>query len=207
VFLSMIGWERDAQTGEYSFDKESRWVQLLGKEGLAELRKNVLVAPDIYGAHSVVRGGETHEATSKIHHKILVSGPAAIAGTSFNFSAAADKQSEQLVVFLDPKVVEFVRSLHDGLKEAGAKTLQWAVSRRSQRQNEPEAAEHYAKTGGNNREAEQIIVMARAAFRKRDNCDDMAKLAPRRFRAAGAQASKAPPPPPALFVRPKPRTN
>jgi hypothetical protein len=40
--------------------------------------------------------------TSKIHHKLMAAGAVATLGTSFNFSKAADRNTEQVLVTIDP---------------------------------------------------------------------------------------------------------
>jgi len=87
-----------SKDGKLSDTQDCRWKKLLGAQ-YQEFQDNIRSGPDIYGTHHYTDAqGKDIEVTSKIHHKMLKIGEAAIIGTSFNFSANAEKNNEQILV-------------------------------------------------------------------------------------------------------------
>ncbi|MBL7716914.1 MAG: hypothetical protein JNL01_15730 [Bdellovibrionales bacterium] len=111
VFLAMSGMELQGEgdSKRYVEIPNSKWIELMGKEGFEEFRKSIRIAPRIYGTKSVQVGDKSFQVTSKIHIKELVTGDEgariAIIG-SFNFSEGAESNQEYIASFRDAYVAE-----------------------------------------------------------------------------------------------------
>ena len=91
-----------------------RWSDVVD---IKTFRTKIQVAPREYGMHRVIVEGEPSpvEVSSKIHHKVLLSGDISILGTSFNFSESALSNQEQLVAIKDPRISEAAEAMFQGL--------------------------------------------------------------------------------------------
>jgi hypothetical protein len=117
-FLSMSGYEleKDAEGNKrYVEVKDSPWKKALGDKGFTDLQDGIRMPPEVYGNHKVKIGEETIDLSSKIHHKVVVSGRVANAGTSFNYSSAAQSNQEQFVVVADEGLADEMRGAIDWL--------------------------------------------------------------------------------------------
>lgn len=132
-FLKMTGQElqKEGDIKRYVELPDSPWRKTLGEKQLAELRKTIRIAPREYGTNRVRIGEEVFEATGKLHHKMLISGDAAVMGTSFNFSTGAETNQEQLAIFFDREMANDGR----GIVEALAKNSERSVFEETQRRN------------------------------------------------------------------------
>ncbi|OFZ18634.1 MAG: hypothetical protein A2X94_01720 [Bdellovibrionales bacterium GWB1_55_8] len=132
-FLKMSGLElqKEGDTKHYAELAESPWRKTLGEKQLDELRKNIRIAPPEYGTHHIKANGEALEATGKLHHKMLISGDAAIMGTSFNFSTGAETNQEQLVVFVDREMADDGRSIVESLAVKSERSVYEETVRRN----------------------------------------------------------------------------
>jgi hypothetical protein len=101
----------------YFEDPQNSWVTSLTSDQLHQIRGQVKVAPSSYGIRIYKFGKQPLTVTAKIHHKVMATGPYAIVGTSFNFSKGAEENNEQLLVFRDKKVVQFVHGMTEWLFE------------------------------------------------------------------------------------------
>jgi phosphatidylserine/phosphatidylglycerophosphate/cardiolipin synthase-like enzyme len=86
-----------------------RWAGLLG-DRIQSFHDSIRVAPAVYGTHMV----NGVQVTSKIHHKMILTGPALITG-SFNFSESALKNQEYIMVIVDPYFKAKAEAMFDGL--------------------------------------------------------------------------------------------
>ena len=86
--------------------------------------------------------GKVYPVTAKIHHKMMATGPFAIVGTSFNFSQSAEQNNEQILVFKDKNLVQFVGGVTEWLsKDSRASVYEEALLRKSRQQSPAEASE------------------------------------------------------------------
>ena len=137
-FLKMSGLKRLDDVGEmkvtkFEEDPASPWVQLLDKKNLNDLRSKVRIAPKIYGNSWVSFQGKKYEVSSKIHHKLMAAGEFAIVGTSFNFSEGAESNNEQILVFRDPMMVQFVHGVAQELSQKSSASVFQEAQRRNKK--------------------------------------------------------------------------
>ncbi len=109
---------------------EGKWGKKLGKKRLAELRKNIRVAPDVYGTFVAQTPDGPVKLTAKLHHKIMVSGQVAIGG-SFNFSVGAENNQEYIFAFFDAEV----RQRYEGIVRTLARHSRASVTEEALRRN------------------------------------------------------------------------
>ena len=139
-FLAISGLQRIKNSkGQNEYvDVESPFRDVLGKDGLAKLRKNVRIAPWYYSAAKVEIDGISYDINAKIHHKILSTGPFAIVGTSFNFSDSAQKNNEQILVFKNKDLVKDVDGMTRWLAEQSTRSVFEEALRRNKYVSIPE---------------------------------------------------------------------
>ena len=123
IFLKMSGLELirsedKAIPPKYLELKESDWRKLLGDKQFEELKRQIKTAPKIYGQRYVTIDGKKVKLTSKIHHKLLITGPegqkVTITG-SFNFSTGAESNQEYVLIVYDQKVSKDLEGAMDYL--------------------------------------------------------------------------------------------
>jgi len=113
--ISGLGVERSVdedgkKTKTYFELKENRWLDLLGKKAYDELKKQIRVAPKIYGMRSFkLSDGTSVSVTGKIHHKLVSVGRFSTAGTSLNLSKGALGNNEQVVLTSSKRIGSEVR--------------------------------------------------------------------------------------------------
>lgn len=132
-FLKMSGWTQQ-QVGDKKIYVESpvdQWRQSFSPRHFSNLRNRIYVAPRIYGNSYVEVKGKKHHVSAKIHHKILSTGDFSVVGTSFNFSDAAEKNNEQILLFRDPKIAEIVNGMTKWLTNNSRKTVTDEARRRN----------------------------------------------------------------------------
>ena len=115
-FLIMSGLRREIDPTKqqgYFPDPANPWVQGLSARQLRSVQQKVFVAPKIYGNNHVNVPGQATKVkvNAKIHHKILATPRFAIVGTSFNFSAGAESNNEQILVFRDDQMSQAVSGM------------------------------------------------------------------------------------------------
>lgn len=139
VFLEMSGLKLQRSKNKETPPKyleipNSPWKKLLGEERLEELRKHIRTAPPEYGNHHVSVGGQNVEVSSKIHHKILITGDPSdsrltVTG-SFNFSAGAESNQEYILVTNDERISTELDSAVDELyKNSENSVFEEAIAR------------------------------------------------------------------------------
>jgi hypothetical protein len=138
VFLSIAGYrmQDDGTTKGYVKipDDENKWLQALGKSDYATLQKNLRIAPEIYGNHFVKTPDGFLKITSKIHHKLMVSGePGRQVGIfgSFNFSQGAENNQEYIVAIQDEEVNAKLQGIVEWLSERSPRTVGQETQRRN----------------------------------------------------------------------------
>ncbi len=111
-FLNMSGYElkTDGDKKQYVEIPDSEWRKALGEDGFKAFRDSIRMPPPEYGNHKVKVDGQSVDVSAKIHHKVIISQDAVNAGTSFNFSAAAQSNQEQFVVVVDRGVADEMRA-------------------------------------------------------------------------------------------------
>lgn len=136
-FLKMSGYKREGSNAKknlhFSIDPENPWMKSLTPEQMTALRKNVRVAPLVYGKTNVNLNSVNYEVTAKIHHKLMSMGDYAVIGTSFNFSEGAEKNNEQVLIFRDPKLAGIVRGITAELAAASPRSVAEAAELRNAR--------------------------------------------------------------------------
>ncbi|MCC6276812.1 MAG: hypothetical protein IT289_02725 [Oligoflexia bacterium] len=131
-FLSMSGFERDPETKEYRENKKSPWFKLLGEEGIKKLRSEIFVSPLNYREFQVpLLDGTTVKVAAKVHHKLLIVGPVTTLGSSYNQSANADNNQEQILIWLDPELADISRGAYEGLRRQARQTVAEVVQRKN----------------------------------------------------------------------------
>jgi phosphatidylserine/phosphatidylglycerophosphate/cardiolipin synthase-like enzyme len=139
-FLSMSGFQLtgDGKVKSYAEIPDSRWKTAMGDQ-FEKLQNSIRMPPSIYGNHVVEVDGEKLKVSSKIHHKVLVSGRAVSAGTSFNYSAAAQSNQEQFVVVVDQGIADEMRGATTYLYQNSPRSVaQEAVLRNQRKDFEPD---------------------------------------------------------------------
>lgn len=141
-FLRMTGLEliRDENKEippRYQEIQDSRWRKELGEAEFTQLRRNVRVAPDVYGMHNFTLNNETYPVTSKIHHKLLITGTTkdrlAVTG-SFNFSKGAESNQEYILMVKDERIVKELDGAADFLyKQSKGSVFEEALARNHRR--------------------------------------------------------------------------
>lgn len=133
-FLIMSGLRReispDAPQG-YFPDPSNPWVMALNEKEMKDLQKKVFVAPRIYGNNTTKVAGKSVKVNAKIHHKILATPRFAIMGTSFNFSAGAESNNEQILVFRDDQLSQAVSGMVKYMVKASPGTVLQEANRRN----------------------------------------------------------------------------
>lgn len=135
-FLKMSGLELIKLSPKkklYESDPKNDWNLALSPLQMDILRKKIRVAPIQYGTHHFKLESESYPYTAKIHHKMLSTGPFAIVGTSFNFSEGAENNNEQILVFHDPQMSNFVRGVTEWLADQSPRSVYEEAIRRNDR--------------------------------------------------------------------------
>ncbi len=127
VFLSMSGYKMNTDTGEYVLDKDSKWIKGMPAGEFKKLQDAIKAAPSIYRDRKVKVGNDSVSLSSKLHHKVLLTGKWAIVGTSYNFSAGANHNQEQIFITNDPEIVRPAYEMFDGIYSQSEKSLTEAV--------------------------------------------------------------------------------
>jgi len=109
TFLQLSGLKRNLETGKYESDPDSPLRQFLSASELKALQTQVRTAPLYYGRRTV-KGpdGKDEELTAKIHHKLMLflKHHISVIGASFNATANAEKNNEQLPIVKSSKILE-----------------------------------------------------------------------------------------------------
>lgn len=135
-FLKMSGLDLQIEPNKKTYleKSENEWVKSLSPLQLQTLRKSVRIAPAVYGNHNIKVNGQALPVSAKIHHKILVTGPFAIVGTSFNFSEGAETNNEQILVFKDKALVQFATGMTEWLFQRSPRSVYEEAQRRNKNQ-------------------------------------------------------------------------
>ncbi len=166
-FLKMSGLKRTSKgrgkdkVVRFEGDTENPWVKSLTEDQLIALRKNIRVAPAVYGRANVRIGNNSYDLTSKIHHKIMSMGDFAIIGTSFNFSNSAETNNEQLLVFRDPKMAAIVQGITSELAGESPRSVYEEAERRMARENMSVDISYEDEVDDENVTAETILPAAK----------------------------------------------
>lgn len=135
-FLRLSGWKliKDPETSKkfYQEDNETIGAKTLSAEQWADLRSKIFVGPRRYRTHTI-KGpdGRSREVSAKIHHKILAIGDFAILGSSFNFSANAEHNNEQILIFHEPDLARRVDGMTRWLTQQSGRTVNDEALRRN----------------------------------------------------------------------------
>lgn len=155
-FLKMSGLRRENETqtsigprggvnkrkiSRYLEDPESPWKRELTPGQLRLLRRQVRIAPQIYGNSVVDWRGTKYDVSAKIHHKLMSAGDFAVVGTSFNFSEGAENNNEQVLVFKDRKIAKIVDGITQSLARNSARSVYEEALRRNARLASPQNGE------------------------------------------------------------------
>ncbi len=111
----------------------------LGEQDYEAVRKNLRIGPRAYRNHAFTAAdGTKTQYGAKVHHKVIISGPFAVLGTSFNFSEAANSNQEQFLITNEPALVAAMNQVFDGLFALSATSVVDEALRRNE----------FLKTGG-----------------------------------------------------------
>ena len=115
----------------YFEDTDGDFYKAFNADQLTQIRDKVFIAPRVYGMyHSKIRG-RNYESNAKLHHKIVASGDYAILATSFNLSASAENNNEQILIFKDPYLIDAVDGMARYLSESSKTTVYQEYLRRA----------------------------------------------------------------------------
>lgn len=133
VFLGLSGFERDQITGKYSPLANDPLRSILNAKELEDLRSRIRIAPRLYGERHVPVAGQKVKLTAKIHHKVFIfpESEVSVVGTSFNPSASAESNQEQVMVVRDPEITRTARGMFEFLYRTSASSVSEEVERRS----------------------------------------------------------------------------
>lgn len=133
AFLKLSGYElQESPSGKrYRALKANPLRAALGREAYAALKGDIRIAPPEYRKHTLRTPRGEVEYDAKLHHKVLLSGGVAIAGTSFNLSENAEGNNEQMVVFRDPEIVAAMTAAFDGLFLKSPRSVEEEALRRN----------------------------------------------------------------------------
>lgn len=155
-FLKMSGMRRENETqtsvgprggiiktkiSRFLEDPESPWKRELTPKQLRLLRRQVRIAPKIYGNSVVDWRGTKYDVSAKIHHKLMSAGDFAVVGTSFNFSEGAENNNEQVLVFKDAKIAKIVDGITQSLVRNSSRSVYEEALRRNARNASPQTGE------------------------------------------------------------------
>ena len=134
-FLKMSGYklEINGASKKYSQDKQGPWMTALTNEQIKDVRSHVHVAPRIYGNNWAMVAGKKVKVNAKIHHKVLATPNFAILGTSFNFSAGAESNNEQILVLRDSGLSKIVDGMVRYMVENSPGTVEEEALKRNDR--------------------------------------------------------------------------
>jgi len=137
VTLKLSGYnlneDKDKGIKEYVEPSANRLKEILGDQEYQKIRENVRTAPQAYKEHHFVNDkGEKLKYGAKLHHKVVISGPYAVLGTSFNFSEGANTNQEQFIYTNDPSLVKSMHGVFDGFFNMGTSSVQKEVLRRQE---------------------------------------------------------------------------
>ena len=107
--LELSALQRDETTKVYSDKKDSFWNNLVSPEELIKIQDKLRVNPKVFGEfHDKLSDGTDVETTVKLHHKVFIfpTEQLSVVGTSFNPSANAETNQEQLITIRDPEITK-----------------------------------------------------------------------------------------------------
>ncbi|MES2966115.1 MAG: hypothetical protein V4760_19705, partial [Bdellovibrionota bacterium] len=135
VFLGLSGLERNVETGKYSPLAVDPLRSILNASDLENLRSNIRVAPRVYGEKHVKVEGQSVKLTSKIHHKVFVfpESEVSVVGTSFNPSASAETNQEQVMIVRDAGIAKIARGMFEYLYRNSPASVAEEAARRNDR--------------------------------------------------------------------------
>lgn len=138
IFLKMSGLERipneDKTPAPYTVIQDSEWKNILGESEFLRLREMIKIAPSIFGKHSVEYQGARYDATSKIHHKFLITGndeSKVVVTGSFNFSTGAESNQEYILLTNDDRITTSLEAAFDSLHASSRKAVYQEAERRN----------------------------------------------------------------------------
>ncbi|MEK7356676.1 MAG: hypothetical protein AAB250_09515, partial [Bdellovibrionota bacterium] len=135
VFLGLSGLERNTETGRYSPLAIDPLKSGLTAGELADLRSNIRIAPRVYGEKHIKVDGNNVKLTSKIHHKVFIfpESEVSVVGTSFNPSASAESNQEQVMIVRDAGIAKTARGMFEYLYKNSAASVTEEAERRNKR--------------------------------------------------------------------------
>lgn len=133
AFLPLIGLGKNLETQKFE-DSNYGMSTVADSKQMIQLRQNFYLAPQIYGEKYTKIDGQYLKTTAKIHHKVMIipQQQMTVAGTSFNFSANAEANNEQIAIFYHPQVTQVMQGAYDWLVENSKSTIYQEAMRRNQ---------------------------------------------------------------------------
>ena len=131
AFLPLIGLARNIENQKYE-DAHYGMASVASIDQISKLRSQFFLAPELYREKYTKINGQYLKTTAKIHHKVMIipQQNITVAGTSFNFSANAEANNEQIAIFYHPLVTKTMLSAYDWLVENSRGTMyQEAIKR------------------------------------------------------------------------------
>ncbi len=133
AFLPLIGLAKNLETQKFE-DSSYGMSSVADNNKILQLRQNFYLAPQVYGEKYTKIDGQYLKTTAKIHHKVMIipQQNITVAGTSFNFSANAEANNEQIAIFYHPMVTQIMQGAYDWLIENSKSTIYQEAMRRNQ---------------------------------------------------------------------------
>lgn len=133
AFLPLIGLAKNLETQKFE-DSIYGMAAVADEKQIRQLRQSFYLAPQMYGEKYTKIDGQYLKTTAKIHHKVMIipQQNITVAGTSFNFSANAEANNEQIAIFYQPLVTQVMQGAYDWLVENSKSTIYQEAMRRNQ---------------------------------------------------------------------------
>jgi hypothetical protein len=123
IFLHLSQLKLDDTTGKYVDDAASELTSFYSTDEITQLRSQIRVAPAVYSEKNIkLKTGQSLAITAKLHHKVFLFPDAqlSIVGTSFNPSANAEANNEQILIVKDADIARKTDQMITALYEQSA---------------------------------------------------------------------------------------
>lgn len=133
AFLALSGMAMDPSTKVYSEVADFPLKKVFNANEWMEYRNSIRTAPEIYGDRHVRIDGKSYHVTGKIHHKVFIfpENHVAVLGTSFNPSANAEQNNEQIMIIRDPLIMARARGMFAYLYFKSRSSVAFEAQRRN----------------------------------------------------------------------------
>ncbi|MCM2282948.1 MAG: hypothetical protein NDI61_13995 [Bdellovibrionaceae bacterium] len=142
-FLALSGWSRDITTQVYSDVSQkpdaliAPLISAFSTEDLSRWRESIRVGSRAYGErHEILPDGRSFKLSAKLHHKVWAFPDEyiSVVGTSFNPSANAEKNNEQILIVYSSNILNITMSMFGYLYREARGSVAAEAMRRNQMQ-------------------------------------------------------------------------